>query len=482
MEMKVSSAFDHATIPVPVIADTPGDSQVDQLRRQLRRMAALTELVAGIESADNAAAACQIVADQLKDFLSADQVLVGLCRDRSVQCRLTAISGVDSFHPHGELAQAAQSALQECIARGERVSWPPSDASRGGGLLAHQQFARAAEVSAILSAPLRDASGQLRGAWMLTGEAEQVHAENAKRFLQAAESAVAAAVNVVARSEKGRLHRAIQEVGRFSREKRGRAIMTAISLIVLILWIPVHYHPKCDCTVEPVMRRYVAAPFAGPLEKSLVEPGDFVGEGQLLARMDGREVRMELAGTRADLHRATKQRAGHLATHESGQAEVARFEVDRLQMQTELLEHREQHVEIRSPIAGVVVSGDLEDAEGMPLEVGQTLFEIAPLEEMIVEVSIREDDFSYVRSGMPVTVRLDAFPFRPFTASIERIHPRAELRDDANVFIADVRLDHPGMGLRPGMRGTARIEADRYPLGWNLFRRPLVAAVAWLGW
>ena len=231
---------------------------------------------------------------------------------------------------------------------------------------------------------------------------------------------MASALHVVARAQKGPLHRAIHEVRRLSREKRGRTIFAAISLLALILCIPVHYHAKCDCTVEPIKRRYVAAPFAGPLEKSLVEPGDIVEEGQLLARMDGREVRMELSGTRADLHRATKERAGHLATHESGKSEVARYDVDRLQMRTELLEHRQQNVDIRSPIAGVVVSGDLEDAEGMPLEVGQTLFEIAPLDEMVVEVGIAEDDFAYIRPGMPVTIRLDAFPLRRFKASIER--------------------------------------------------------------
>ena len=118
----------------------------------------------------------------------------------------------------------------------------------------------------------------------------------------------------------------------------------------------------------------------------------------------------------------------------------------------------------------------------MPLEIGQTLFEIAPLDKMVVEIGIAEDDFSYIRPGMPATIRLDAFPLRRLHASIARVHPRAELRDNTNVFIAEVQLERPGVGLRPGMRGTARVEADRYPLGWNLFRRPLTAALAWLGW
>jgi biotin carboxyl carrier protein len=461
---------------------SPVQSEIRRMQSQLTRMAALSELVARIESADNAAAACQIVAEQLQSFLPVDQVLIGLCNENNAECKLTAVSDVASFHPHGDFAVAAQGALQECLVRNEPVCWPPREEHRSGGLLAHRQFAAAVKTDAVMTAPLRDAGGSLRGAWMVTSENEIDPKEDVSSFLGAAQVPVASALGMLARAEKGRLARTLAELKRLGREKRGRWVLLAVSLLALVLCLPVHYQAKCDCTVEPVLRRYVAAPWTGPLEKSLVQPGDVVDQGQLLARMDGRELRMELAAANADLHRATKQHTGHLATLQSGEAEVARYEADRLRARSELLEHRQHNVEIRSPIAGVVVSGDHEDAEGMPLEVGQPLFEVAPLDEMVVELGLAEDDFAYIRSGMPVTIRLDAFPLRRFQATIETIHPRAELRDDENVFIAEVRLQRPGTALRPGMRGTARVQADRYPLGWNLFRRPLAAVVAWLGW
>src|SRR6185436_18970478 len=122
------------------------------------------------------------------------------------------------------------------------------------------------------------------------------------------------------------------------------------------------------------------------------------------------------------------------------------------------------------------------DAEGMPLEQGQTLFEVAPLGRMKVEIAVREDDFAYVRPGMKATIQLNAFPLQSFQATIDCIHPRAELREADNVFIAEIELDNPSGVLRPGMRGTAKIAADRYPLGWNLLRRPITATLAWLGW
>jgi multidrug efflux pump subunit AcrA (membrane-fusion protein) len=171
-----------------------------------------------------------------------------------------------------------------------------------------------------------------------------------------------------------------------------------------------------------------------------------------------------------------------MATHDVGQAEIARHEVDRIRMKTELLEHRDQNLEIRSPIDGIVVTGDLEDAEGMPLEVGQSLFEIAPLDELLIEVDIPEDVFPYVRSGMPVDIRLDAYPLKPIRAVLQRVHMRAELREENNVFVGEVRIDNPRGSLRPGMRGLARIESEKQALGWIFFRRPVSALLLWLGW
>ncbi|TWT78950.1 HlyD family secretion protein [Planctomycetes bacterium CA13] len=457
-------------------------SETTQLREQLRQMAALSELIARMESSEDLHASCQVLADQLQGFLATEQVLVGLCRDASIECRLTAVSGVATFDQQGEIARSAQACLQECIAFGGSIGWPSHDEIYAGGQLAHRQFAKLANVEAIVSAPLRDASGQLRGAWLVTGNAKGVHATTVTKFLETAGPSVASALKLMTRSEKGSVEKTIKSAREWVKKKGRLSLLAAILFVTVILCLPLHYQAKCDCTVEPVLRRFVAAPFAGSLAKSLVEPGDIVEQGQLLAQMDGREVRMELSGIRADLHRASKERAGHLATQKSGEAEVARYEVDRLQKRTELLEYREHNVDIRSPIAGVVVSGDLKDAEGMPLEVGKTLFEIAPLDEMVVEVGIVEDEFAYVRAGMAVTVRLDAYPLSRFDASIERVHPRAEVRDDQNVFVAEVRLQDSKMDLRPGMKGTARIEADRYPLIWNVFRRPMTAAIAWLGW
>jgi len=244
--------------------------------------------------------------------------------------------------------------------------------------------------------------------------------------------------------------------------------------------VPVPYSVNCDCELQPVTRRFVAAPFEGALEKAFVEVGDPVRADQLLARMDGKEVRWEQAGNIAEYERAAKERDAHLADQKFGEAQVAKLEMDRLTLTTRLLEHRNDHLEIRSPIDGIVVSGELKRAEGVRLAMGQTLFEVAPLDQMIVEVEIPEAELAHVTAGAATTMRLEAFPGQKLEGTLKRICPRAELRRKQQVFVGEIALANDTGQFRPGMRGRVSIPAGHALLGWRLFHRAWQKLQLWL--
>ena len=254
------------------------------------------------------------------------------------------------------------------------------------------------------------------------------------------------------------------------------AILTAIGLI------PMPYRVSTECEIQPLEKRFVAAPFAGQLKECLVEPGDTVNKDQVLALMDEREIRIELAEVEANLHHAMKTRDGHVAAHESGEARLASLEAERLTARRDLLLHRSNNLELKSPVDGVVIAGELKRAQGMPLEIGRSLFEVAPLNSLIAEVAIPEDDIRYVEPGMKTKMRINSLPFESWHGTIETVHPAAEILNDDNVFVAKVNLANDSGKLKPGMRGHAKVSTIWRPIAWNYLHKPVAHVLRWGGW
>ena len=90
---------------------------------------------------------------------------------------------------------------------------------------------------------------------------------------------------------------------------------------------------------------------------------------------------------------------------------------------------------------------------------------------MRIDLAIPSAELPHIREGMTVEVRVDGDLAVPLTGIIERIRPQSEIRDQLNVFIAEVQIENPDNRLRPGMEGSARISSDRHTLGWNFGHR-----------
>jgi HlyD family secretion protein len=108
-----------------------------------------------------------------------------------------------------------------------------------------------------------------------------------------------------------------------------------------------------------------------------------------------------------------------------------------------------------------------------PLEVGsevwpgQPLMEVASLDRFRARLQVPETDIAGLRSGLPVTVILDAFPDRAFEGrmmQVARIAKQIQRGDPRKYFECDVLLevspDEIEM-LKPGMSLRAEVEVDR---------------------
>lgn len=109
----------------------------------------------------------------------------------------------------------------------------------------------------------------------------------------------------------------------------------------------------------------------------------------------------------------------------------------------------------RSPATGVVVAKNV--IEGDRIAPGMTVYRIADLSRVWIEVEIFEKDLTLVAMGQSATVTLQAYPGRTFRGRVTYIHPTVSVQSRT----ARIRLELPNgdSALKPGMYAQIHFES-----------------------
>ncbi|MEM9943406.1 MAG: efflux RND transporter periplasmic adaptor subunit [Planctomycetota bacterium] len=420
--------------------------------------------------------------NHLKKMTGAVQVAIGLGNDASTQ-KLTAVSGVEDLNPHLENNIVVAKALASGFDVEEPIVYSPKNPDKSPGHIPLEAYCQSNNSNACCITPLITATGlQVGNILTSLNQVSEFDCEKHGDYMRQLSVMIAGHLEVVNRANRSLRQVVKDRWSEFSNSTWSRYLWIGAAILALIAIVPLPYQVACQCEIQPTKRRFVAAPYDGILEESLVENGEIVQQGQIIARLDGRQLRIELSGLRAELDGARKKRDSALAQGDVANSQIARSEMERFQSKIELIEEQLNHLEVQAPMGGVVVNGDLEKVEGAPLEMGQTLFEIAPLDEMVAEVGIPESEIPYVSPGMDVKIKLNAFPFQTWQGQITNIYPSAELVENESVFIAQVKLANDQQKLRPGLKGYAKVKSDYAPLAWSYFHQPWESVRYWMVW
>ena len=468
----------HKRLDPPVAAPQSTRPNATAPASELPHANGLLALLADVQATQELDSAVQQLCTRLAQWSGASRVVLGLATPKG-SVKVSAVSDVTNLDQRSELMRAFEAALDETLAQQEFASWTSSS---GDNAPIFRRLTRLASADALIGLPLRNKVGDPVGAILLCGDTAWHTQLMRTTALEICQKPIASCLDLLQNLRGGRLSKLRSAWKTRIGKLRSRLVIATTVLVGSLLLFPTPFKVKCDVTVEPVIRRYIATPFDGTLDKTFVEPGNIVRKDQVLAVMDARELQLELAGLEAEVGASKKKRVAALATGEAAAAQLAAFEMAQLETKIETINHRLQHLSIQCPMDGVVVSGDLRRTEGAPLKIGQTLFEIAPLDRMIAEIAIPQDEVSHVQKGMPVDLRFDAFPGQSWSGELVKVHPRAELRDQSTVFIAEVYLENADNRLSPGMSGRAKIEAKNRSVGWILFHRSANALAQRIGW
>ncbi len=437
---------------------------------QVQSLASIIAMVSQIETQTTVKSAAEETANLLANHLPVTGAAIGMVDGRM---RLKAISGIGKLDTGSKTSRSWLNAMVESETRKEPGLFPAIDEENNFLLQAHRQLSSSLQTEAVFSQPLVADDETVVGALVFSGEAKDLQSEQFYRFTSAAAPAIASALRSARQRQKGPLSRSVSWLTTKLKSIPGILTVAAMVCFVLLMFLPITYRVRCNAITEPVSRRFAVAPFDGQIVEGHVDPGDFVTAGQVLAEMDGRTIRWELFGISAEREQSIQSRKMELSERNVTKAILAELETDRLQSKEEVLRHKQEHLLVRSQIDGIVLSGTLERAEAASVETGQTLFEIGPVKPMRIEIEIPANEIAQTKTGFPASIWIDGQEDNVIEGEIMKIRPRSTTRNAQNVFIAEIEFPNEDERLRPGMKGTVRIDCEKRSLGWSLFHKPV---------
>ena len=233
--------------------------------------------------------------------------------------------------------------------------------------------------------------------------------------------------------------------------------------------------------LEAEVQRAAVAPFEGFIRAAPVRAGDTVKSGDLLAALDDRDLVLDRLKWRAERDKLVQRHRDALAKHDRSNLVVLEPQIRQAESQLALAEEKLTRARILAPFDGIVVSGDLSQMLGSPVEKGKTLFEIAPLNSYRLIVHVDERDVRYIAVGQSGTVALAGMPGEPLPLTLSKITPVTVAEEGRNSFRVEARLTELGLHLRPGMEGVAKIETGQRSIVW-IWTHPVVDWLRLAAW
>jgi len=207
----------------------------------------------------------------------------------------------------------------------------------------------------------------------------------------------------------------------------------------------------------------VIARVAGEVVELLVEEGDIVEAGQVLARLDGKRLRLEMLAAKANLEQARKEYKRNIDLHRRGLISTSMFEglqydLAALEATFELKALNYDYSKVRATIPGVVSARDIKP--GQNVAVNEVAFRVTDTSELIAYLHIPQAQLPKFQAGHAATLTVASMPDTSFTASIARISPTIDTRN--GTFRATAVIDNSDRMLAPGMFGRFTIAYEKH--------------------
>lgn len=450
-----------------------------------QRLQTVLELTAAAVNHERYLAAAMALSTELATHLACDCVSIGF--SQAGEIKVDAVSHSAQFKQRSNAMREVAAAMEEAVDQGATIACPPLRGAPPVLSRCHEALSKDRGGAAVCTVPLR-LGAVVVGAITLERPAERPFDAPTLELLDALVSLAGPVLEVHRREDRWFGKRAAlwwqdklrQLIG--PRHPGLKLAVASAALMLLVLAVAKgDFRVSASSTLEPLVQQAAAAPFNGYVREAPLRAGDLVKQGALLARLDDRDLRLERLKWLGQEEELSKQFRQAMADRNAAQVQIVSAQLEQSRAQVARAQEQLARTTITAPFDGVVVSGDLSQQLGAPVERGAVLFEVAPLASFRLVLKIDERDIAHLKVGQRGALRLSAFPHEVVGFELQNITPVSTPKEGRNFFRVEAKLDALDPRMRPGMEGVGKVEIERRRYLW-IWTRPVADGLRLLAW
>ena len=232
--------------------------------------------------------------------------------------------------------------------------------------------------------------------------------------------------------------------------------------------------------IGPAEQVSVRPEINGKIEQLPVDIGDRVKKGDLLFKLDDKELQQQRASNLTDIERARLslekavrdfKRAGELLAeklisqelHDDTKTvfELAKNSLDRAQKDLAIIDERLTRTEVRAPFDCTILTRPVSTGQAVSgsggFNSGTEVLTIADLNAMVINAHVNQADVPRLKMDQTVEVAVEAVAGLKVIGVVERIAPQATIKNNIKGFAARIALKNPDPRVRPGMTANIKI-------------------------
>ena len=435
------------------------------------RLETVLELIVTCLEHDRFQESATEVATQLARILGCERVAIGFLRGKHSQVR--ALSNSATFSGKGNLIRSIEAAMDEAIDQHATVVFPTPVEGTLQMTRAHEELAKQQDDGSVCTIPLTEGE-RLLGAMVFERSVDEPFGERTVRLCEHAASLLGPLLDVRRKDDRWLMVKAADS-GRAQLNKlygprhAGFKLGTysAALLLLFLIFAEGDYRVTADARLEGTIQRVVAAPLAGYVVDANVRAGDIVKAGDTLFSLDDRDLRLERLKWTSQKLQSSREYSEAVAEHNRAKARILSAQIEQAEAEIALLDEELERTRVTAPFDSFVVSGDLSQSIGSPVERGDVMFELAPLNSYRVILKVDERDIDDVTVNQIGQLALTSAPEEVLPITVEKITPISTAEEGKNYFRVEALMegDIPPM-LRPGMEGVGKINIEQRKLIW----------------